>query len=83
MCRNHAAPYVPVGPRDHLVRVLTAVQPPVANSPAAESSAPQLGQLAAGNVDMAAQRAAEGAVAMDGEAAESTADLEEEDEEIL
>ena len=72
--RNQA----PVGPRDRMVRVPAAGQPP----PAA-SSAPQPGQPKMGDVDMAATRAAEGNVAMDGEAAGSAAELEEDNGKIL
>ena len=78
--RNQAAPYVPVGPRDRIVRVPAAGQPPVVDPQPATSSAPQPEM---DDVDMAAAGAAEDDVAMDGEAAGSAEELEEEDEEIL
>ena len=84
--RNQAAPYVPVGPRDRMVRVPAAAQPPTANPPPATSSAPQPVQPEMDemdDVDMAAAGAAEDDVAMDGEAAGSAAEMEGEDEEIL
>ena len=81
--RNQAAPYVLVGPRDRMVRVPAAEQPPVVDPPPATSSAPQPVQPEMDDVDMAAAVAAEDDVAMDGEAAGSAAELEEEDEEIL
>ena len=81
--RNQAAPYVPVGPRDRMVRVPAAGQPPAVDSPPATSSAPQPVQPEMDDVDMAAAGAAEDDVAMDGEAAGSAAELEEEDEDIL
>ena len=39
--RNQAAPYAPVGPRDRMVRVPAARQPPTVDPPPATSSAPQ------------------------------------------
>ena len=72
-CKHLA--YVPLVPCDCLVRAPAAVQPLAADSPEAESAAPQMGQPAAAVVDMAAPRADKGNVAMDGKAAGSTAEL--------
>ena len=60
MRRNQAAPCVPMGPRDRLVRVLATGQRPAADPPVASSSAPQLGQPAKGDVDMAAPMGSRG-----------------------
>ena len=38
--RDNAAPYVRVGPRDRMVRVLAAGQPPAVDPPPATSLAP-------------------------------------------
>ena len=51
--RNQAAPYVPVGPRDRMVRVPAARQPPTVDPPPATSSAPQPVQPEMDDVDMA------------------------------
>ena len=54
MGRNQAAPYVAVGPRYVMVRVLAVGRPPLANTPPAASPTLQSGQRAMGDVDMAA-----------------------------
>ena len=50
--RNQAAPYVPFGPRDRMVRVPAAGQPPAVDPPPATSLAPRPVQPEIGDVDI-------------------------------